>query len=324
MASRRRRSASMDDAVDLRLGGRRGAFEKIEVAALVGLRDVLLIERAEAALELRRRLLPRGAAARELGVAHLELELARRHVELDQVAVAHERQRAADERLRRDVQHARAVARAAHARVGDAHHVAHALREQLLRDRQLAPLGHAGRAERARVLQHEHRIRRSPAAPDRRCAPPCRCSRRRRRRGRVCCSSRGSAAAGLITAPSGARLPRSTARLPLGDQRLVARQDHVVVEHLGAGDVLAERLAVDRARVERQQVADARPAARASRRRRRNPPSGTCRRAGCWRAAASCARARRSGRASAARRRGAPSRPGGRPRWSSRRARAPS
>ena len=98
--------------------GRR-ALEEIEVAALVGLRDVLLVERAEAALVARRRRLPRGAAARELGVAHLELELARRHVELDQVAVPHERERTADERLRRDVQHARAVARAAHPRVGD-------------------------------------------------------------------------------------------------------------------------------------------------------------------------------------------------------------
>ena len=41
-----------------------------------------------------------------------------------------------------------------------------------------------------------------------------------------------------------------------GDERLVARQDHVAVEHFGAGDVLAERLAVDRARGQRQQVAD--------------------------------------------------------------------
>ena len=47
-------------------------------------------------------------------------------VERDDVAVAHERERTADERLGRHVQHARAVARAAHARIGDAQHVAHA------------------------------------------------------------------------------------------------------------------------------------------------------------------------------------------------------
>ena len=46
-------------SVNLRIRRRRRAFEKIEIAALVGLRDVLLVERAEAALELRRRPLPR-------------------------------------------------------------------------------------------------------------------------------------------------------------------------------------------------------------------------------------------------------------------------
>jgi hypothetical protein len=52
--------------VDLGLGGWRCSFEKVEIAAGVGLRDVLLVERAEAALEARRRLLPRGSPAREL------------------------------------------------------------------------------------------------------------------------------------------------------------------------------------------------------------------------------------------------------------------
>jgi amidophosphoribosyltransferase len=37
--------------VDFRFGRRRRSFEEIEVAAVVRLRDVLLIERAEAALE---------------------------------------------------------------------------------------------------------------------------------------------------------------------------------------------------------------------------------------------------------------------------------
>ena len=46
----------------------------------------------------------------------------------------------------------------AHARVGDPHHVGHAAREQLRRDRQLAPLGHPGAALRARVPQHEHGV----------------------------------------------------------------------------------------------------------------------------------------------------------------------
>src|SRR6185369_16417073 len=145
-------------SVDLGLDGRRGSFEEIEVAALVGLGDVLLIEHAVAAHEPRRRLFPRGAARCELGVAHLELELARVDVELDQIPVAHQRKRAAGKRFRRDMQHACTVARSAHARVGDPNHVADALRQQFFRDRQLAPLGHAGRAQRTGILQNQHRI----------------------------------------------------------------------------------------------------------------------------------------------------------------------
>ncbi len=56
-------------SVNLRIRRRRGAFEEIEVAALVGLRDVLLVERAEAALVPRRRRLStrRGGARARLG-----------------------------------------------------------------------------------------------------------------------------------------------------------------------------------------------------------------------------------------------------------------
>src|SRR3712207_7395565 len=60
-------------------------------------------------------------------------------------SVLDERQRTTDVRLRRHVQHAGAVAGPAHARVGDAHHVAHALLEDLLRYRQLPPFGHPDR-----------------------------------------------------------------------------------------------------------------------------------------------------------------------------------
>ena len=50
-------SSSTEDAstrtlVNLRLRRRRRSFEKVEIAALVGLRDVLLIQRSVAALVL--------------------------------------------------------------------------------------------------------------------------------------------------------------------------------------------------------------------------------------------------------------------------------
>ena len=137
-------------------------------------------------------------------------------------------------------------------------------------------------------------------ARDRRCAPPCRCSRSNTTAGPVCRSRCGSTAAGLITAPSGARLPRSTARPSFATSGVVARPDHVVVVDLRAGDVLAERAAVDRALAERRAGRRSTRAARAARRRSRSPPSGTCPTAARWRAPACCARARRSGRGRAA------------------------
>src|SRR6187455_1269131 len=71
-------------------------LEEIEVAAVVGLADVLLVERAEAAVEARRGRLPAGAAARELGIVDVQVELAPGHVQRDGVAVADERERSAD------------------------------------------------------------------------------------------------------------------------------------------------------------------------------------------------------------------------------------
>ena len=81
---------------------------------------------------------------------------ARLYIEFNLVAIANEGERSADGRFRRDVQDDRAIRRAAHAGVGDADHIADALFQQLLRDGQVADLGHARSANGAGVLQHEH------------------------------------------------------------------------------------------------------------------------------------------------------------------------
>src|ERR1700751_1653163 len=73
-----------------------GGFEKIEVAALVGLLDVVSEHPAIAALEPRFGLLPCGTAPGEFCLAHIELDGARRDVERDPVAILHQRQRTAD------------------------------------------------------------------------------------------------------------------------------------------------------------------------------------------------------------------------------------
>src|ERR1700687_2841626 len=129
--------------MNLRFRRRSRALEKIEVTALIGLGDVLLVQRAIAALEARWRHFPLGAAAGEAGVPDLQLQTAFGDIKLDDVAVAHKSQWPAGERFRRDMQHAGAVACPAYSRVGDAQHVSRSLSENLFRDRQLTPFGHA-------------------------------------------------------------------------------------------------------------------------------------------------------------------------------------
>src|ERR1700719_4204860 len=83
---------------DRRLADRlaKGGFKKIEVAAFIGLLDVLGEHPAIAALEPRLRLLPLRAALVQLGLGHIEVDGARGDIERDLVAVLHQRERAAD------------------------------------------------------------------------------------------------------------------------------------------------------------------------------------------------------------------------------------
>ena len=120
------------------------AAQEVEVAALVGLEHVVKEQAAVAPRVVGRPRLPLRAAAGQLVVGHAEGEPAVGHVQLDLVAVLHVRERPARLGLGRDVQGHRPVRRPAHARVGDAHHVAHALLQELARDRRGAPLGMPG------------------------------------------------------------------------------------------------------------------------------------------------------------------------------------
>src|SRR5947209_20154619 len=104
-SSMSRAAGTSRTSVNLRFAGGRCAFEEVEVATGIGLGNVTLVERAVAALVAWLGSLPGSAATRELRVAHLELETALGHVKLDQIAVAHEGERAAHERLGRDVEH---------------------------------------------------------------------------------------------------------------------------------------------------------------------------------------------------------------------------
>src|SRR5271169_256658 len=112
--------------MNLGLCSRRSPFEKIKVAALVGLADMLRKHRPIAAEIMRRRRCPGGAAARECLLADIEVNASLSDIDLDLVAGLHEGERAADKAFGCHVQDAGAVACAAHARIGNAQHVAHA------------------------------------------------------------------------------------------------------------------------------------------------------------------------------------------------------
>src|SRR5882762_8780622 len=85
------------------------AAHEVEVAAFVGLQDRLVEEmRVATRRPFGRGLRPqRSAALVELGIIDQQIDAALFDVEPDHVAVLHQRQRAADRGLRRDVQHDR-------------------------------------------------------------------------------------------------------------------------------------------------------------------------------------------------------------------------
>src|SRR3954453_4625335 len=77
-------------SVDLGLGDRRSRLEEVEVASLVGLGDVLQVERPVSTAVLRRRRLPVRAALLQFLVADVQHQPAGGYVQLADVAVLDE------------------------------------------------------------------------------------------------------------------------------------------------------------------------------------------------------------------------------------------
>jgi len=113
---------------------------------------------AIAALEAGLGLFPCGAAFCQFRLRYIEIDGARRDIQRDRIAILHQRQRPADIGFRRNMQDAGAVAGAAHPRIRQPHHVAHALLHQFCGDRQHAPFRHARSALRAGIAQNHHVI----------------------------------------------------------------------------------------------------------------------------------------------------------------------
>src|ERR1700678_2886960 len=99
-------------SVDRRLANRRAevGFQEVEVAAFMRLADVLGVHVAITTLEPRCRRRPRGFATSQFLIRNPHVDAASGNIDLDDVAGAEQRQRSSDERLRRNMQHAGAIA----------------------------------------------------------------------------------------------------------------------------------------------------------------------------------------------------------------------
>ena len=134
------------------------AQEEVEVAALIGLQDAVFEQFCIAAVRgfaVWWGLLQGGEASLQFGVVDEEFDAAGFDVEQNLVAVLDDSERAADGGLGCDVEDDGAEGGAAHAGVGDAHHVFDALACELHGDWQIAGFGHAGCAFGTGVAEDE-------------------------------------------------------------------------------------------------------------------------------------------------------------------------
>ena len=141
-------------------GGWRAQERK--VATVIGAEDFLRIELGIAALGLRWRPACAAAARRFNSASSTRRSMRRSLTERRMRSPLRTRPSGPPEaESGRHMQHDGAERGAAHARVGDADHVLDAALRELLRDRQVAGLGHAFGRVRAGILQHQHVLRRN-------------------------------------------------------------------------------------------------------------------------------------------------------------------
>src|SRR5215471_16858160 len=119
--------------VDFWFGDGAERREEIEIAAFVGLPDMLGVQRPVTAWVMGCGLSPGGTTPGEIFIRDVEVNAALADIHFDLVAGPHKGEWPADKALRRHVKDAGTVAGTAHARIGDTQHVAYALLHQLLR-----------------------------------------------------------------------------------------------------------------------------------------------------------------------------------------------
>src|SRR6266851_4281292 len=92
-------------SMNLRLRGVGPCLQQIEIATLIGLRDMCRIQGAKASFVTRRIGYPFCAALVQFVIADMQFQLASLNIQFDEIAVLHKRQWPTNERLRRNVQH---------------------------------------------------------------------------------------------------------------------------------------------------------------------------------------------------------------------------
>ena len=193
---------------------------------------------AVTSFEAWRRWRPGGTPCCQFFVTNLQVNAPGCHVHADQVAGTNQGQGTTDIALRGHMQNAGTVAGAAHAGIAEPQHVAHALLDQLERNRQHAPLWHAGATLGPCIAQHQNMVRCDVQVlvVDRRLH--LRVAVKDQRRTGVF-EVLGRTGTGLDDCPTWRQVAAQHRQCTFGVQRFVQRANHVVVVDLGAGNVLA-------------------------------------------------------------------------------------
>src|SRR5690606_4931380 len=135
------------------------SYQHVHVGALLGLLDMVEIEPHVTARCHGVGCLPVGPAPCKFVIGNMQMQSPVFHVQLNLVTVLYQRQGAANGGFGGDVQHHRTVGRAAHASVGNTHHVLATLLGQFFGQVDIAHFRHTRIAFGADPLKHNHAVR---------------------------------------------------------------------------------------------------------------------------------------------------------------------
>src|ERR1035438_6545031 len=160
-ANSKTRLCSAHDRWDEAHGFLRFGTEKIKVATLIRLKDVINVEPGVTAQMFAHLRSPLRQAFYHLWLRDQQVQTPLRDAQPDPVTISHDCQRSSNCGLRRSVKDHRPIACTAHPRITNSDYVSHTLFQQFDGNRNFRPLRHSRNASRTRVPHHEDTFRRN-------------------------------------------------------------------------------------------------------------------------------------------------------------------